>query len=89
MLNIIRSSAFKTEIKKIKDESVFTELEIVISLLVEGLPLPEKYKPHPLRGKYKNYMECHLKPDVLLIYRTTKLDLYLYRIGSHSNLFKK
>jgi len=89
MLNIIRSSAFKTEIKKFKDESIFTELETVVSLLVSNLPLPEKYKPHPLRGNYKNYMECHLKPDVLLIYRITEVDLYLYRIGSHSNLLKK
>ena len=89
MLNIVRSSVFKKETKKIKDESVFTELETVVTLLVGNLPLPEKYKQHPLKGNYKNYMECHLKPDVLLIFKTTKTELYLYRIGSHSNLLKK
>jgi len=89
MLSIIRSSVFKKETKKIKDESVFAELETVVTLLVENLPLPEKYKLHPLKGNYKNYMECHLKPNVLLIFRTTKTELYLYRIGSHSNLLKK
>jgi mRNA interferase YafQ len=88
MLDIVRSSVFKKEIKKIKDESAFSELEIVVSLLVQNLPLPKKYKLHPLYGNYKNYMECHLKPDVLLIFRTTKTELYLYRVGTHSNLFK-
>ncbi len=89
MLDIARSSAFKKETKKIKDESVFAELETVVALLIENMPLPEKYKLHPLIGSYKDYMECHLKPDILLIFRTTKTELYLYRIGSHSNLFKK
>jgi len=88
MLEIVRSSAFKKEFKKIKDEDVFAELKNVVTLLVNKLPLPEKYKLHPLYGNYKNYMECHLKPDVLLIFRTTMTELYLYRIGSHSNLFK-
>ena len=88
MLEIIRSSAFKKEIKKINDENVFTELETVVNLLMKNLPLPQKYKPHPLRGNYRDYTECHLKPDVLLIFKTTKTDLYLYRIGSHSKLFK-
>jgi len=41
-----------------------------------------------LFGNYKKYMECHLKPDVLLIFRIIRTELYLYRIGSHSNLFK-
>jgi mRNA interferase YafQ len=89
MLSITRSSVFKKEAKKIKDESVFTELETVVTLLIENLPLPEKYKLHPLKGNYKNYMECHLKPNVLLIFRIAKTELYLYRIGSHSNLLKK
>jgi mRNA interferase YafQ len=88
MFDLVRSSVFKREIKKIKDEDVFTELEAVVTLLVENKPLPEKYKLHPLFGNYKKYMECHLKPDVLLIFRITKTELYLYRIGSHSNLFK-
>jgi mRNA interferase YafQ len=88
MLDIARSSAFKKEFKKIKDDDVFAELKNVVTLLVNNLPLPEKYKLHPLHGNYKKYMECHLKPDVLLIFRTTKTELYLYRIGSHSKLFK-
>ncbi|MCL2283649.1 MAG: type II toxin-antitoxin system YafQ family toxin [Fibromonadales bacterium] len=88
MLNIVRSSVFKTEIKTIKDESIFTELETVVTLLVQNSPLPEKYKLHPLKGNYKNYMECHLKPNILLVFKITEIELYLYRIGSHSKLFK-
>ena len=88
MLDIIRSSSFKKEIKRIQDEDIFTELETVVSLLVQNSQLPKKYKQHSLKGNYKSYQECHLKPDVLLIFKITGTDLYLYRIGSHSNLFK-
>lgn len=49
--------------------------------------LPEKYRDHSLAGDYHGYRECHIKPDVLLIYRTDEQCLYLARIGSHSELF--
>ena len=50
-----------------------------------------KYKDHALSGNYKNYRECHIKPDLLLIYKIEKSELILYavHIGSHSDLFKK
>jgi len=41
----------------------------VAELLVNGQKLPEKYLDHQLTGNYKNYRECHISPDRLLIYR--------------------
>ncbi len=45
--------------------------------------------PHPLQGDYKGYMECHILPDWLLIYKIKddELVLVLSRTGTHSDLF--
>ena len=64
-------------------------LNTVISVLANGHKLEAKYKDHNLTGKYKDFRECHIEPDWLLIYRIKnyELELYLFRTGSHSDLF--
>ena len=64
-------------------------LEEVIEILANGQSLPEKYKDHNLIGDYADCRECHITPDWLLIYKTSKdeLILYLTRTGTHSDLF--
>ena len=49
--------------------------------------LIEKYKDHQLIGKMKDFRECHIKPDLLLIYMIEDNTLKLVDIGSHSELF--
>lgn len=91
MLKLVVTSSFKREVKKIKNEKDKTELKRVLDILLKNQPLPPKYRPHQLSGNYKNYMECHIKPDLLLIYKIEKKELCLYvvHIGSHSDLFNK
>jgi YafQ family addiction module toxin component len=51
-------------------------------------PLPEKNRDHALGGEWRDHRECHLKPDLLLIYRKPNAAvLQLVRLGSHSELF--
>ena len=52
-------------------------------------PLPARNNDHALTGNWKEYRECHITPDLLLIYRIEKsLELlFLTRVGSHSALF--
>jgi len=60
----------------------------VVSLLVEDARLPEKNRDHSLGGDWQDHSECHLKPDLLLIYRKPSAEiLQLVRMGSHSDLF--
>ena len=61
----------------------------VVDLLVKGITLPAKYQNHPLTGNYKGWMECHIQPDWLLIYRMEDdiLILTLSATGTHSDLF--
>ncbi|GAA6811146.1 type II toxin-antitoxin system mRNA interferase toxin, HP0892 family [Helicobacter pylori] len=46
-------------------------------------------KDHPLKGALKDFRECHLKPNLLLVYQIKKQKntLFLVRLGSHSELF--
>ena len=57
-------------------------------LLMEGDPLPLRYKDHPLGGEWIRYRDCHIEPDWLLIYKIEEDDLYLVRTGTHSDLFR-
>jgi mRNA interferase YafQ len=60
----------------------------VVELLLSGQVLPEKNRDHALSGDWVGYRECHIKPDLLLIYRKPDADtLRLARLGSHSELF--
>ena len=63
-------------------------LTFAVSLLAEDKPLPEKNHDHALGGGWRDHRECHLKPDLLLIYRKPDVQvLQLVRLGSHSELF--
>jgi len=94
MRTIEWSNAIKKDYRRIKASSHRTQdvdqlLEAVLDLLVEDQPLPENYRDHALVGNWKGHRECHLKPDLLLIYNTEEPDkLCLIRLGSHSELFR-
>ena len=56
--------------------------------LVSDMVLPESNRDHALSGDWAGYRECHVKPDLLLIYRKVdQATLRLARLGSHSELF--
>ena len=62
----------------------------IINILADGGTLDIKYRDHALTGNYKGARECHIEPDWLLVYEIygDVLVLMIYRIGSHSELFK-
>ena len=64
-------------------------LDNVVYKLANGQQLEPKYNDHKLHGKYKDYRECHIEPDWLLIYKieNEKLILTLTDTGTHSDLF--
>lgn len=65
-------------------------LEIVVNKLANQEKLEPKYHDHALSGIYSDFRECHVKPDWLLIYSIDddELELFLFRNGTHSDLFK-
>jgi len=64
-------------------------LDNIIIQLANEKPLDAKHKDHALKGKLKDYRECHVTPDWLLMYKIEKtiLTLTLIDTGSHANLF--
>jgi len=63
-------------------------LSAILKALLDDQPLPENNRDHPLSGNWSGYRECHVKPDLLLIYRKPDTTLLrLARLGSHSELF--
>ena len=86
------TSQFKKDLKLAKKQNKdLGKLFEVIDILANGEILDAKYKDHSLTGNYRGTRECHVEPDWLLIYeiRGDVLVLMLYRLGSHSELFKK
>lgn len=64
-----------------------TILDVVLEELVCDRPLPPRSRDHALSGRWLNHRDCHLLPDLVLIYRFIGNDgLELVRIGSHSEL---
>ncbi len=90
MYEIFRTSSFKKDYKKLsmQDREIVKE---VVTILANGEELAQEYKDHKLIGNYLGCRECHLRPDLLLIYRIDNniLELALTRVGSHSKLFGK
>lgn len=88
MLKIDFAKSFKKSYKKLnkKDKELFAEVSLK---LANNEILEPKYKDHALKGEYVGFRECHLKPDLLLIYQKQedRLILYCLDIGSHSELF--
>jgi mRNA interferase YafQ len=64
-----------------------TLLMEVVTLLAADTPLPPRNFDHPLSGEWKDHRDCHIRPDVVLLYRKPDEDsLELVRLGSHSEL---
>jgi mRNA interferase YafQ len=89
---IVRTKRFKTAFKRIKNLKGFKSdvFQGVLITLANGEKLDKEYKDHKLTGNLKNFRECHLAPDILLLYQIDNglLILTLVSIGNHSQLFK-
>lgn len=90
MRKLKTTSAFRTDLKKLSKSETNETKAVVIKLQNDEI-LEAKYCDHDLHGNYKGYRECHIRPDLLLIYKKGNegelLILTLYRISSHTNIF--
>ncbi|MDH4108737.1 MAG: type II toxin-antitoxin system YafQ family toxin [Gammaproteobacteria bacterium] len=91
MRTIERTNQFKRDYKheaKGRYRAVLEgDLRNVLASLVADEPLAERYRDHSLTGDWKDHRDCHIKPDLVLIYRKPDEDrLQLIRLGSHSEL---
>ena len=84
------TKAFRIDYKKLTKDEVL-ETDTVVQKLLKDKILESKYRDHELHGNYIGYRECHIRPDLLLVYKKGAegklLILTLYRISSHTNIF--
>ena len=74
MRTIERASAFKRDYKRIEAtprhrKDVDLLVAAVVAVLLNDESLPDNNRDHALSGDWVGYRECHLKPDLLLIYK--------------------
>tara|TARA_R110000868_G_scaffold362686_2_gene624918 strand:+ start:41454 stop:41738 length:285 start_codon:yes stop_codon:yes gene_type:complete len=92
MRTIEYTSRFKKDYKREKrshrSEASFDKNFLsVVSLLAKDEKLSKKFYDHALLGKWSDHRDCHIKPDLVLIYRKpTQSSLELVRLGSHAEL---
>lgn len=78
---------YKREAKALHRTTLNVDLIDVVTTLANDVPLLEKHRDHALTGEWEDYRDCHIKPDLILIYRKHHADvLQLARLGSHSEL---
>jgi mRNA interferase YafQ len=92
MRTIERSSAFKRDYKRESKGRHIATLDAnlipILAALADNQTLEQKHRDHDLSGDWAGYRECHVKPDLLLIYKKPDAaTLRLARLGSHSELF--
>lgn len=88
-LRVERTTRFKRDYKREKriDAKLDALLLPVLEALVAGNPLRAKHSDHALTGNWRGFRDCHIKPDLVLIYSKSDHHLTLVRLGSHSELF--
>lgn len=81
---------FKRDLKRFMNQpKKLAALNKVLDMLKREIELPPEYKAHKLIGEYTECMECHIEGDFLLVWYDEENDIIaVYRLGSHSELFK-
>lgn len=85
---LIKSKQFVKSYKNLPDKDKLLINE-VLDLLCDGTILPKKYCDHRLKGSMKDYRECHVRGDLLLLYKVQDefLVITAVNVGSHSKIF--
>ena len=91
MRTIERTKQFKRDYKRLSKgperDILRGKLAEIVNMLALGNTLPSALRDHPLSGNWKDHRDCHIRPDLVLIYSNSSKDsLILARLGSHSEL---
>jgi mRNA interferase YafQ len=95
MRTVTRMGQFKRDLKReltgIHGKTLAADLLPVLEALATDQPLDQRYSDHQLTGKKKDFRDCHIHPDLVLLYRKEGDSdtgiLQLVRLGSHSEIF--
>jgi mRNA interferase YafQ len=91
MRTVRYTNRFKRDYKREKagrhSKTLDIDLTEIVRLLAADIPLPRRNFDHPLSAEWRDHRDCHVRPDLILIYRKPDNEsLDLVRLGSHSEL---
>ena len=89
MYDIVYTNRMKRDARLMEKRGKdMTKLVDVLSKLASGEPLPKKNKDHKLSGNMKDFRECHIEPDWVLLYQifADQLILSATATGTHADL---
>ena len=92
MLEIVFTNKMKRDAKLMKKRGKdMAKLTETLNLLANREIMHERYKDHQLFGNLKDFRECHIEPNWLLIYQIFENTLILSAsgTGTHSDLFSE
>lgn len=84
---VVPTKQFKRDIKKFVVELITPQWIEAMNCLINDLELPERYHDHQLKGDKLGLRDCHIKPDLVLLYEKIDNSLILHRLETHSELF--
>lgn len=85
---LVRTSQFKRDYRKrILSPKAEAALSDVLGRLLAGTPFEPRHRDHPLKGSFVGVRDCHVLPDLLLLYQVEGNLVILRRLGTHSDLF--
>ena len=78
---------YKRERRGRRGKTVDAELSEIVAMLIADQRLLRRYRDHALAREWKDHRDCHVRPDIILIYRKPDAEhLDLVHLGSHSKL---
>jgi mRNA interferase YafQ len=91
MRTVRQSGQFKRDLKREskgqRRKALQTDFVSIVATLATDRPLEARYRDHALTGDWKDHRDCHVRPDLVLIYRKPDdVTLQLVRLGSHAEL---
>ncbi len=88
-MKLKRHKSFLKDWRKVSlTDGQYEKFILYIGSLLKDKTLPLEALDHPLKGDFIDYREFHLSGDVLIIYKINIEQLILFRLGSHSQVFK-
>ena len=91
MRRVDRTAQFRRDFKRVKrgvhGRHIDATLLAALEMLAADAVLPVRYVDHAMKGEFRDCRDCHLRPNLVLVYRKRGSDvLELVRIGSHTQL---
>ncbi|MDO8492114.1 MAG: type II toxin-antitoxin system YafQ family toxin [bacterium] len=88
MRSLLTTEQYKRDVRRLhKKHYDFSKLARTVETLRQNGAVPISQSPHKLHGQWSNHSECHIDGDWLLIYKVDASFVYLYRTGTHDELF--